>query len=117
MSVKKYGQGKGGEAGAKRPYPMATDDTRRKIRANSESSLLFRFSKSADGFVAREHQMSFLNLSLVYDCGYGGCKAPSRPVSVSCPDPSGTWPFDEIGRPIWIDTSSRRDLTITSSFR
>jgi len=46
--------------------------------------------------------MSFSDLTLVYDCGYGGCQAPARPVPVFCPDPSGSRQINEAGHSVCV---------------
>jgi len=48
--------------------------------------------------------MSFSDLTLVYDCGFGGCQAPVRPTPIFCPGPSDSREDDKVGQPIWNST-------------
>lgn len=55
--------------------------------------------------------MSFSGLTLVHDCGFGGCQAPVRPVPVFCPSSFGNQQ-DEVGKPIWFDLARQQELVV-----
>jgi len=69
------------------------------------------------GFYGKGALMSSSGLTLVYDCGFGGCQAPTRPISISCPDPSKDWQNDEVGKPIFDSPALRREIAINPSLR
>jgi hypothetical protein len=51
-------------------------------------------------------------LTLVYNCGFGGCQAPVRPVPVFCPESSRRQHDDEIGQPIWTSLTWTRGTIV-----